>query len=352
MPDHAPLDASDPPPPDVETVLLPCGEALLQQPLSGGLAWLGSEIDPDACVIALDAMAKTEVLALAEQMAASPLPLLQRRPDQFDLPALTAVMTEAERRLDEGPGIAVIDRLPLDELDQFQAEASATAKAVFWVLGQMLGPPVAQKWDGTRIYDVTDTGARYEYGVRGSWTNVELVFHTDNAFALAPPERVGLLCLAPAAEGGESRFCSLYSLHNRLLERFPDQLRRLYRPVLWDRQGEHAPGAPKTAWGPVFSYDGARLSARANVSLIRKGYGVAGLEPDAETQEALAVLAEVAEESDLWFELPIERGQLQYLNNQEIAHFRGTFRDHADPARKRHLIRTWHRGWGGPAYDG
>ena len=70
--------------------------------------------------------------------------------------------------------------------------------ACFWILGQLLGRTVAQKWDGTMIYDVTDSGRDFGYGVRGSTTNVELVFHNDNAFGLAVPDAVGLFCKRPA----------------------------------------------------------------------------------------------------------------------------------------------------------
>ena len=50
-------------------------------------------------------------------------------------------------------------------------------------VGGLLGRQVTQKWDGTMIYDVRDTGRAYGYGVRGSVTNIELSFHTDNALA-------------------------------------------------------------------------------------------------------------------------------------------------------------------------
>jgi alpha-ketoglutarate-dependent taurine dioxygenase len=248
--------------------------------------------------------------------------------------------------LDERPGIAVIDRLPMDAMDE------QDAVAVFWVLGRLIGRPVAQKWDGTMLYDVTDKGQRYSYGVRGSYTNVELLFHTDNAFAITPPEYVALLCIRPAMQGGVSRFCSVHAVHNRMLDKHPRELERLYECVLWDRQAEHAPGAPKVARAPVFRYQDGQLSARLNVSLMRKGYEVAGVEMDGETRNALAALEDVADNPDLWFELPIERGQLQFLNNRSIAHYRSQFTDHEDSARKRHLVRTWHRESGSPTYDG
>ena len=202
------------------------------------------------------------------------------------------------------------------------------------------------------LYDVTDSGRAYGYGVRGSWTNVELVFHTDNAFGASPPHHVGLLCIRPALEGGTSRFCSLYTVHNRLLERFPNELDRLYRPMLFDRQAEHAPHEPRVAWAPVFSFDGDRLTARANTNLIRGGYAVAGVPMDEDTRGAVEALEQVVGETDLWFELPIERGQLQYLENRRVAHYRSAFSDAADPAAKRLLVRMWHRDAGLQTYDG
>lgn len=319
---------------------------MLDVPVDRARAWLAADIDSRRCILMLDSPAADELLEMAEKMRAEPLPVMLRGPEQFAMPALRECMDRARRLLDEHPGIAVIDRMPLDAMDEQQAIA------VFWVLGKLVGRPVAQKWDGTMLYDVMDKGERYAYGVRGSYTNVELLFHTDNAFAVRPPEYVALLCIRPALEGGVSRFCSIAAVHNRMLERYPRELERLYRCVLWDRQAEHAAGAPKVTRAPVFRYAQGRLSARLNVSLIRKGYHVAGMEMDGETRDAVAALEEVADSPELWFELPIERGQLQYLNNQTIAHYRSEFRDGGDPAMKRHLVRTWHRDQGLPTYDG
>ena len=319
---------------------------MLDAPIDRARAWLAEDIDSAECVVMLDSMATDELLRIAERMRAEPLPVLLRGPEQFDMPALRDFMERARRLLDEHPGMAVVDRMPLDAMDE------QDAVAVFWVLGKLVGRPVAQKWDGTMLYDVMDKGQRYSYGVRGSYTNVELLFHTDNAFAILPPDYVALLCLRPALEGGVSRFCSIGAVHNRMLADHPRALERLYRCVYWDRQAEHAEGAPKVTSAPVFRYEEGCLSARLNVSLIRKGYDVAGVEMDAETRDAVAALEEVADSPELWFELPIERGQLQFLNNRTIAHYRSEFRDDEDPTRKRHLVRTWHRAQGLPTYDG
>ena len=315
---------------------------------AGADAWLGREVDPGSCVIRLDDDALGEIRTLADRIRAAPLPTLLRSPEDHPLDAVRAVYARARAALDRGIGVAIIDRLPLDELGD-----DDMARAVFWTIGRILARPVAQKWDGTMLYDVTDTGRTFGYGVRGSWTNVELVFHIDNAFGAALPQYVGLMCIRPAREGGTSRFCCLRSVHDRLLERHPRALERLWRPMLFDRQAEHAPGAPRAAWAPVFSLDGAgHLRARTNANIIRKGYDVAGVPMDAETRAAVEALEAVVSDGDLWFESPLERGQLQYLQNQRVAHYRSTFTDGDDPAEKRALVRMWHRDEGLPTYDG
>jgi alpha-ketoglutarate-dependent taurine dioxygenase len=309
-------------------------------------AWVAEELSGHPWVIEIDQSALDDMHRLIREMRAKPLPLLLRTPHGFDIPSLRILSEKAKNLLDQGIGFVVFDRLPIDdyEIDDILA--------CYWVLGQLLGPTVAQKWDGTMIYDVTDTKRAYSYGVRGSATNVELVFHTDNAFGRRVPDYVGLLCKYPAVSGGLSRFCSLYSVHERLAEQHPDALRRLYKPMYFDRQAEHDVGAPKTSFAPFFSWWEGRLRCRANSSLIRKGYDVAGEVMDDDLEVALRAVDQVTSADDLWVEAPLERGQVQYLNNHELGHYRSEFVDGDDPATKRHLYRLWNRSEGDRTYDG
>ena len=105
-------------------------------------------------------------------------------------------------------------------------------------------------------------------------------------------------------------------------------------------------------WAPFFYWDGNQLNARVNISLVHKGYKLAKKEMDDELEDALESFTQVVSSPDLWIEDPLERGQLQFLNNLNLAHFRSHFYDHEDPARKRHLSRTWHRNYGERSYDG
>jgi alpha-ketoglutarate-dependent taurine dioxygenase len=318
--------------------------AMLDHEITDRRAWTRDTVEAADWTVPLADAAVAEVLAMGETMARQPLPILMLSPDQFALPACRQTMGRVKAILRDGIGVALVDRLPLDRLSR------EPAIAVHWILGQLIAPPVAQKWDGTMIYDVTDTGREPGYGVRGSWTNVELSFHTDNSFGMAPPDYVGLLCLMPAREGGISRFASVYTVHNEMRRRYPRELARLYQPFYYDRQAEHAPGAPKVAWTACLRYEGGRLRARFAPFLIRKGYALMETPLDAEGEDALVALADVLEDTRLWMEFTIERGQLQYLNNQEFVHYRSEFKD--DESRKRHLIRLWLRESGRRFYDG
>ena len=318
----------------------------IRQPSSDRLVWLAGDITSDDYLVTLNDAALAEIERLAGFFADNPLPLLQRKLDEFDLPACQALMAQMKSILDDGAGFAVLDRLPVDDYP------IDTLLEVYWVLGQCIGRPVAQKWNGEMIYNVSDTGADYAYGTRGSYTSVELNFHTDNAFARMVPDYVGLFCRHPAKSGGVSRICSLYSVHQRMLEQYPDELARLYQPVLFDRQKEHREGAAPVCLAPYFSWRNERMFARANASLIRKGYEVAGKPMDKTLASALEAIDEVCASEDLWFEAPLQRGQIQYLNNHEVGHYRSAFEDYDEPERKRHLYRLWHRKAGSTSYDG
>jgi hypothetical protein len=51
-------------------------------------------------------------------------------------------------------------------------------------------------------------------------------------------------------------------------------------------------------------------------------------------------------------EFRIEQGQLQYLNNRQIAHSRTAFRDAGEPGQIRHMLRLWNREEGTLHVDG
>jgi len=188
---------------------------MLAEELREAPAWVRDSVSPRDWLVPLPDACLDELHQAVEGLRKDPLPVLLLQPQQFSLRACAELMATVRAKLDQGLGLAVLDRIPVA---RYTLEEN---RALWWLLGSLLGRPVAQKWDGTMIYDVRDTGRALEYGVRRSVTNLELQFHTDGPWLAQPPELVGLYCLSPAVEGGVSRFLSLGAVHNELRRRYP-----------------------------------------------------------------------------------------------------------------------------------
>jgi hypothetical protein len=272
-------------------VLTPAHETIARQ------AWTRETLAPRDWLVSVPAACVAELDAALAQLHAAPRPLETLSPADFDLRACTALMDRVREKPGHGEGQAVLDRFPVERYTEAQNRARG------WLLAAMLGPVVSQKWDGTRVYDVKDSGQPLGYGVRRSVTNFEQPFHTDGGWLWRTPALVGLFCLESAEEGGRSRFVSLMTAHERLRERAPDLLDRLYRPFWW----------PGTA--------------------------------------ALAALRAIVDAPEQWVEFRIEKGQLQYLNNRRFAHSRTGFADSGGTSR-RHMLRFWNREEGTTQLEG
>jgi alpha-ketoglutarate-dependent taurine dioxygenase len=299
-------------------------------------SWRRESISPEGWLIPFPADCVPELDAVAAAVRATPRPVDTLDPADFSLRACTALMASVRAKLETDTGLAVVDRFPVERY------AHAENLAIGWLLAAMLGQVVAQKANGTRLYDVKDSGQALGYGVRRSVTNLGQPFHTDGGWLWKAPAFVGLFCLESAMEGGLSRFVSLVTAHHELRRRRPDLLARLYQPFPWDRQGEHAPDAPRVSRQPVFEYEGGTLASRYYEDYVRNGAKLADAELDPEGIEALETMRAIVDDPVNWVEFRIEKGQLQYLNNRQFAHSRTAFKDGA-PGQGRHMLRLWNR---------
>jgi hypothetical protein len=322
--------------------------SVLDQPLTGRQAWTRADVRDNDYRIVLSDAARRELLDAASILRRQPVPMLALRPDSLDLPACRAAMEQARTILSEGVRFALIDRLPIEDLSLDEA------KALYWILSSMLARPVAQKLDGTIVYDVHDTGkqALPGSGVRPDKTNIELQFHNDNSYNFTMPEYVGLLCVRPARDGGMSRVMSFATVHNALRERHREVLPRLYEPFWFDRQREFHPGEAETFSAPLFIRAGERLNARMSLHQIRGGYALKGGVPDNATTAALEAIKDVFADDSLQFQFRLEAGQIQYVANREVGHSRTEFHDFDEVERRRLLIRLWLRNEGAQGYIG
>jgi alpha-ketoglutarate-dependent taurine dioxygenase len=318
----------------------------MRRELAGGLAWAGPDLPRDAGLLPIPPAAAEELEAAAALLANNPLPIPALDPRDFALGACRALMGEARRLLDEGPGFAILDRLPVE---RFGREVTTQ---LYWLLARLLARPVAQKWDGTMVYGVRDLGRPPGNGVRPDVTNAEQNFHVDNSYNICPPDVVGLLCLQVAREGGVSGLVSFAAAHNAMRARHPDLLPRLYRPFLFDRQREHAPGDVMTHRAPILEWRDGRLLGRISRFQIVNGHALAGEKLDAEGQAALDAFNAVLEDPALRFDFHFQPGQVQLVNNRALGHKRTGFTDWPEPERRRHLVRLWLRDRGRPFYNG
>jgi len=296
--------------------------------------------------MALPAEVERELDAVATSLDRDPLPLLLLRPDDFALDVSRAFMREVKRTIDEGPGFAIVDRLPVDRWSQ------PSARAVWWLLASLVARPVAQKWDGTSIYDVTDLGRPPGNGVRPDVTNYEQNFHTDNSYNNAAPHYVGLLCLRTAMEGGVSGIVSFATAHDEMKRRHPELLERLFKPFHFDRQREHAPGDVMTTFHPMLEHEGGRLIARLSHFQVKNGYKLAGIPIDNAGAAALEAFEAILNEPGMSARFHFEPGQMQLIDNRALGHKRTSFRDWPEQERKRLLVRLWLRDTGSRAYNG
>ena len=314
---------------------------------AGPMAWSADALPPDAGIIKLDDAAKSELATVADLLRANPLATEALEPSDFEMPACKGAMSAARSALDHGLGFAMIDRLDVSDRE--------IATKLYWLLMAMTAPLVAQKHDGTMVYNVVDTGESTApgNGVRASKTSQRQGFHTDNAFN-TPPNYVALCCLQTAKEGGLSGLISFQTVYNRLIaEEPPEVAARMFESFWFDRQFEHGPGeSPLTRHPAFWAHPEGGIDIAFSPRLVRQGAAVHGEPLDERAEQVLAAIARITEDASLALNFEFAPGQIQIVNNKRLGHRRTAFVDWPDQDRRRHLVRLWMRNEGLPFYDG
>lgn len=303
-------------------------------PVSGPDVWTGAEIqDGDSWVLNLDAEMIDELdrlmsLADTEQLS------IPFDADRLPLDACAPLLADAVKLLDRGPGLALLRGLPRDRFTQNQCEL------IYWAFGVHLGTPVSQNSKGHVMGHVRDLGlSMSDPTVRSYQTNAKLDYHADQL----PVDVLGLLCLATAKEGGQSKIVSATKIHNIVLEERPDLLAVLYQPFNLDWRGEEPLGEQPWYSQPMFSEAEGKVSSRfTSLAYFRSvtRYG-SDLAMTAEQDEALEFVQAVANRPEMALSMSFQPGDIQLLNNHVMLHARESYLDHAEPERRRHLLRMW-----------
>lgn len=311
-------------------------------PITGAGAWRRADFSgPADWNYRLQRQALAEIDRAVERLRKQGKNISSLTAEDFPLPSFTADAAALRDEVLRGRGFVVVKGLPIDRYSDEEA------CLIYWGIGSFLGATLPQNVKGDRLYSVRDEGQNISrdygaVGVRFSKTTSGLNFHTDSAPAFRgnTPDIVCLLALQTAKFGGSTAIVSAQMLHNVILEERPDYLERLYAGYYFDRRAELGPGESPTLFAPIFTYDGT-LKIRHFPFYIHKAPELTGVPLTAADTEPLEFLDSVASRDGLAVTFDMERGDMQFVSNTFILHSRTAYEDHAEPRRRRHLVRLW-----------
>ncbi|PPR60114.1 MAG: hypothetical protein CFH10_01662 [Alphaproteobacteria bacterium MarineAlpha4_Bin2] len=303
-------------------------------PVKGRAVWTAADLAMDSNWIhTLDPAECEEVTGAAKAVLAK-----GHDPESFDradfpLRGLSAVLSALGEELHIGRGCVLIRGLPVEDY------SDAEQRAAYWGIAAHFGDAVSQNAKGQRLAAVIDHGNDISRGnTRGYTTNAALYPHSDMC------QMTGLLCVRPAASGGESQVASSLAIYNRIRETKPEYLEVLFRGFHHDLRGEGPRACIDEVTDhrvPVFSECEGWLSCGFNPKISINGEKKRGTPVSEADVKALDYVSEVASQPVLSYEMTLQAGDIQIVNNHAVLHSRNEFTDSDDPAKRRKLFRLW-----------
>jgi hypothetical protein len=189
---------------------------------------------------------------------------------------------------------------------------------LYWGFVNHIGVLRPQGKDSNLINHVKNTGGVYRAtGGRGYNTNAELDFHVDFGDA------VGLLCLQDAKAGGMSRCASSRALFETLRRDRSDLAAALQEPLFYSRQNEHASDEPPFYQTPIVAIEQGWFARRYTRNHIRYAHLQEGACAATPMQnEAMDWLDAHARADPFMYEMRLQPGDFQFLNNHVTVHSR------------------------------
>ncbi len=308
-------------------------------PVSGPAAWYGPHMatQSDSWIYHLS---KAHIAEFMEAIdAVRNREVLEIRKSDFRLPKLGELLREIRAETLHGRGFSLLRGIPVSAL------SSREAAIGFWGIGQHLGQAVSQNGKGHVLGHVQDLGLDYASPqARGYQTSARLPYHTDSS------DLVCLLSLQTPQSGGLSSIVSSVTVYNELLRANPEFVELLTNPVYRTRWGEVPEGKKPYSEIPVFNPHQGNVITTYVRSAIRKGQKLAGVPRlTDEHEKAFDRIDALAGDAALRLDMEFQVGDIQILNNHQIMHSRTAYKDHDEPARRRHLLRLWLACEDGPA---
>lgn len=297
-----------------------------------GVAWLASDIaQVERWKRPLSAEERHGLLAGLAAYEETAIPLWESTGEDFPFQGIDPLLKEIRHEIRHGFGLILLRNFPIEELIGDQVEA------LYWGFCNHLGVMRPQGKDSGLLKSVRNAGGQYRsQSGRGYNTNAKLDYHTDFA------DLVSLLCINGAKAGGESLITSSLAVRNELERNAPHLVEALYQPIDYSRQDEHADHQTPFYTAPIFSQSGGNFCCRYTRNHIRHADRHEGAQaPSDQQQQAMDCLDALAGDEKLTYEMTLQAGDLQILNNHTVLHSRREFEDFEEPGRQRHLLRAW-----------
>ena len=131
--------------------------------------WIGSKFVFQAGNFTLSDRCLEGVNGILRLLKENPMPFLILSSNDSELPHFLNLSKQIREILNRGLGFFIRNKLPV----VYMSESEAT-NIYYWLLTQLVGGPVGQKWSyGRMIYSVTDLGCLSGNGVRPDVTTEE-----------------------------------------------------------------------------------------------------------------------------------------------------------------------------------
>jgi hypothetical protein len=249
----------------------------------------------------------------------------------FKLNSVGSTLAELSEEL-ENKGCAMIANVPVEKYSE--AELSVLYQGMCSYVGQWVPQSSAGLRSKSRGYGMPLGKIKAEmHGntpMGGKQANNYFRLHTDRCDVLS------LLSIRTAAAGGRGRIASAVTIHDTMLERYPELVPYLYAPIprIWEAGISDL---------PVWAVHKGKFTTQISPSYVENAQlcpGVRKLLP--EELEAIDLLEEIGLE--VGYDFLQEAGQMTFLNNHLVYHGRTAWKyegEKDDASLGRLLFRMW-----------
>lgn len=230
-------------------------------------------------------------------------------------------------------GFRVISGVPVEKW------TIAKSELFFWCVGLHLGRTGAQNNEGHLLGHVRDIGGDHSKD-RQFKSSGFIKFHCDGA------DVVGLLSLSKPMEGGTSRIISSVTVYNEFVKEKPNLVNELYEYTALDARGT---GGIDFLWIKPLRYYNDILRTFWHEEYFSSAFQLTNAPQQSEKQrEAHEFYSSILSRNDLYLDMELEVGDIQFCSNHVILHSRTGYTDFPREEdeklgidRRRHLLRLW-----------